>query len=128
MYNFQGEHMLTLQKTTAVVASANKEALKVSAEIVAGNILNAQVVKLVKPRLPMMVKGYADTEIGEAVIANLIAAALIHTMPHNKKATAAASCMIQAASIKAVSSFNFEAMVEDLLAGVSIPGFDETAE
>lgn len=120
--------MLTLQKTTAVVASANKEALKVSAEIVAGNILNAQVVKLVKPRLPMMVKGYADTEIGEAVIANLIAAALIHTMPHNKKATAAASCMIQAASIKAVSSFNFEAMVEDLLAGVSIPGFDETAE
>lgn len=122
--------MLTLQKTTAVVASANKEALKVSAEIVAGNILNAQVVKLVKPRLPKMVvaMGYADTELGEAVIANLVAAALIHIMPHNKKATAAASCMIQAASIKAVSSFNFEAMVEDLLAGVSIPGFDETAE
>ena len=113
--------MLTLQKTTAVVASANKEALKVSAEIVAGNILNAQVVKLVKPRLPMMVKGYADTEIGEAVIANIFAAGLMHMFPDNTRVLLAADCMIKAAAVKFANTLNVESMVDELLAGVELP-------
>ena len=113
--------MLKIGQTAAIVAASNKNALGTSATIVAGNVINKQVVNLITPRLPIMVRGYASTELGEAVIANLVAGVIIHTLPHNEKAVKAAECMIQAASVSFLSSFNIEGMVEDLLKDFQLP-------
>ena len=113
--------MLKLDQTAKFVAQANKGALATSGTIVAGNVLNKQVIKLVKPKLPAIIRGYADTALGEAAIANLIAAVIIHTLPTNEKAVKAAECMIQAASVSLLSSFNIEEMVDSLIADFAIP-------
>jgi 1,4-dihydroxy-2-naphthoate octaprenyltransferase len=65
---------------------------------------------------------YAQTPIGKAALANIVAGVLIHTMPENEKVAVAAECMIQSASLQLASSFNIEEMINDLLDGV--PGLD----
>ncbi len=114
--------MLKVGETASVMLDANKEAAIDSGKIIAGNVLNDRVIKLVSPKLPIMVRGYADTPIGKAAIANLIAGVLIHTMPENTKVGIAAEAMIQSASLQLASSFNIEEMVNELLDGV--PGLD----
>ena len=113
--------MLNVKDTAAVMVKANTQAIKLSAGLTAGNIINRQIVKVVRPKLPAMIRGYADSEFGEAVIANAVAAAIITMLPENKRATTAAKCMIEAASVKFVGSFNLEQMLEDALAGVALP-------
>lgn len=112
--------MLTFNQTSKVLVEANKAAITNSAQITAGNIINARVVKTLKPMLPIMVRGYADTDLGEFVLANAIAATIFHTMPQNKNAVRAADCMIQAASLKFLGSFNIEAKLDELLSGVNL--------
>lgn len=112
--------MLKIKQTADVIVEANKAAIVNSAQITAGNIINGRVVKTLKPMLPIMVRGYADTDLGEFVLANAIAAAIFHTMPGNKNAVRAADCMIQAASLKFLGSFNIEAKLDELLSGVNL--------
>jgi hypothetical protein len=112
---------LTFKQTTGAVVTTNKESAILAAKLTAGNILNERVVKLVKPQLPVLARGYADTEIGKAVAANVTAAALIHFFPTNQKAVAAAECMIQAAMAGFVASFDIEGTVNELLDGINIP-------
>jgi hypothetical protein len=112
--------------TMGALVDANKEAAIDSGKIIAGNIINDRLVKIITPKLPMMVRGYADTPLGKATISNAIAGVLIHTMPTNAKVMTAAECMIQSASLQLASSFNIEQMVQELLDGV--PGLDVMAE
>lgn len=113
---------LTLGQTAAAIVAQNKASGKVAGGIIAGNIINDRLAKIVTPKLPMMVRGYADTPLGKAAIANLAAGALIHFLPGNTKATTAASAMIEAAMVEFASSFNIEAMVDELLDGVDLSG------
>ena len=78
--------MLKVSDTLSIISNENKEAAKVAARLTAGNILNDRAVKLITPQLPMMAKGYAQTEIGKAVIANVVAGAVVHFAPTNDKA------------------------------------------
>lgn len=112
--------MLKIDQTAKVVLNANKMALANSAQITAGNIINARTVKAIKPIIPLMARGYADTDLGEFLIANAIAAAIIHTMPGNKNAVRAADCMVQAASLKFMGSFNIESKLDELLSGIDL--------
>lgn len=120
--------MLKIGETAGVLVSANKEAAKESASIVAGRILNKRVAKIVAPKLPLMVRSYAQTQLGEAVLANVVAGVLIHVMPENAKVQLASNAMIQAASLELLSSFNIEEMIDELLDGVKLPEAPETAE
>jgi len=112
---------LTVKQTTNVVFNQNKEAAKLAAQLTAGNVLNDRVVKLVKPQLPVLARGYAETELGKAVAANVAAAALIHFFPTNKKAVMAAEAMIAAAMANFVASFDIEGTVNELLDGINLP-------
>ena len=112
---------LTIKQTTSVVVNQNKEAAKLAAQLTAGNVLNERVVKLVKPQLPVLARGYADTELGKAVAANVAAAALIHFFPTNKKAVMAAEAMIASAMANFVASFDIEGTVNELLDGINLP-------
>ena len=68
---------MTLQELSTVMVEQNKSAFKTSATRRSGKIFNDRVINLIKPRLPMMVKGYADTDLGRFVIANAVAAAIV---------------------------------------------------
>lgn len=112
--------MLKIKETAGVVVDSLQENAKLAATITAGNVINARVGKLVSPKLPLMVRGYAGTPLGEAAIANLCAAALIHVMPGNSKVLLAADAMQKAAMIKFAGTFNIEEMIDELLDGVTL--------
>lgn len=111
---------LTLKQTAQVIASANTDAAKLAAKITVGNVLNENVTKLIAPKLPMMVRGYADSALGKAFIANAVSAALIHFAPTNRNAQLAAEAMINSAMLEFAASFNIEAMINELIAGVDL--------
>ncbi len=119
---------MKLKQTANIMLEANKDAAGNTAKLVAGRIINARLSKIVKPKLPMYARGYAGTPIGEAVIANVVASALIHFMPSNQKVVLAADSMIQAAMLEFAGSFDIEGMVDELLDGVKLPEFTKTEE
>ena len=117
--------MLEIKDTASILIGANKDAAFDSGKLIAGNIINDRVSKILIPKLPMIARGYAQTNLGKAALSNLVAGVLIHTMPDNAKVQLAAEAMIQSASLQLASSFNLEEMVNELLDNV--PGLD-TAE
>ena len=112
--------MLTATQTGGVMVAANKNAAVSTAKLIAGKIINQRVVKLIRPQLPMMARGYADSALGEAVIANAVAAAIVHIAPNNEKAVLASQAMIDAAMLEFMSSFNLDEKIDDLLKGIDI--------
>jgi len=112
--------MLQIKDTVNILTEENKDAAKVAARLTVGNILNDRAVKIVGPKLPMMIRGYADTEIGKAAIANIIAGAVIHVAPTNEKAIMASQAMIHSAMANLVGSFNIEEMVNEFIDGVNL--------
>jgi len=121
--------MLTLGQTGSIALDTNKEALRIAAGLEAGKIINNKLVELVKPRIPVYARGYIDSPIGKAVLANAVASAMIHFLPTNQKATAAAEAMVQAGMVGFVGSFNIEEMINELLEGVTLPeSFVATSE
>lgn len=112
---------LGIKNTGSILVEANKAAAVMSAEITAGNLLNERVAKLVAPKLPMMVRGYADSPIGRAALSNLVAGAVINFMPDNQVAVRAADAMVKSAMLSLVQEFNIEEMVNELLEGITLP-------
>ena len=111
---------LTLTDTKNIAVMRNQEAAKMAASITAGNILNDKVVGIISPRLPPFAVGYANTEMGKAVIANVVASAITHFMPANEKANLASKAMVDSAMLSFVGSFNIEEMVTELMDGVNL--------
>jgi len=75
-----------------------------------------------------MARGYASTELGKAVIANVVAGVIIHTMPTNKRAIQASECMIQSGSLTLMESFNIQDIINELLDGITLPEAFEAPE
>ena len=114
--------IMTKLKTTATeVATQNKDAIKMAAKLEAGKIINKQVIKQVKPHLPLLVRGLADHPAASIVLANVVSIAVKHFMPENKKLNTVAELMLGAAAVDTVASFNIEAFVEDLLKNIKLP-------
>jgi hypothetical protein len=113
---------LTLKQTAGALLSANTSAVKLSAKITVGNILNDRVAAIVVPKLPMMMRVMASGEpaITKAVLANLVSVAIIQFAPENEKATLAADAMINAAMLEFAGSFNIEAMINEVIDGLDL--------
>jgi len=116
---------LKVKQTANVTLAANKQALVLAGELTAGNLLNDRLAKLVTPKLPFIARAYADTPIGKAILANTVAAALIHFLPENEKAQLASGMMVQAAMVEFVGEFNIEEMVNDFLDDITLPKVTE---
>jgi ribosomal protein L18 len=114
----------TLKNTVTEVFELNKEAALSTAKRVAGRALIKKVTKLIKPKLPVLVRGYAETPLFEALIGNLIAIAL-KQYTTNQKAQFAADAMIEASMDSIAMNFNLDSMLDNLLSGISIPGIEE---
>lgn len=123
--NLTGEVKMT--KVNNVVA-ANKSAAVSVAKIEAGRIAVKQAVKLVKPAVPMMARGYLETALGELVVANLFKFAVDNFAANNDKAQVVADAMLQGAMLGAIQSLNVEQMISDVLEKVDISKFADIAK
>lgn len=112
---------LTLGQTASVIVASNKSSAKTATGIIAGNVINQRLAKIVVPKLPMMARGYLDSPMGHAVLANVAAGALIHFFPGNKRAQQASAAMIESAMVTFASSFEIEDMIDEILEGVTFP-------
>lgn len=117
--NKESNKMTAKTAATALIAK-NKSAAITTAKITVGKAAMKQVTKLVSPKLPMMVRGYADTPVGRLLIANIFSFAVANYMANNKKAAIVADAMLEGAMMETMSSLNLEEMLEDLLDKVNI--------
>ena len=115
--------MLKVTDTASILVGANKDAAVDSAKIIAGDIISQRALKIITPKLPLMVRSYvSETEIGKAAVSNLIAGVLIHTLPNNKQAQVAAEALIASASLRLAQSLKINELIDELLDGV--PGLN----
>ena len=112
---------MTIQDVTSAMVDQNKTSFQASAKRRIGKLFNDKLVSLIKPKLPMMVKGYVDTEIGRYVLTNLFAAALIKFGYNHDKLILLAEAGIDDATDQFLGSFNIEEIINEL-----IDGFDTT--
>lgn len=123
--NSTGEE--NMSKVNAIV-SANKTAAVNAAKIEAGRIAVKQAVKLVKPAVPMMARGYLETALGELVVANLFKFAVDNFAANNDKAQVVADAMLQGAMMGAIQSLNIEELVNQVLDKVDVSKFTSLVE
>lgn len=109
----------------ATVLNANKAAVVNVAKIEAGRIAVKQAVKLVKPAVPMMARGYLDTAIGELVVANLFKFAVDNFAANNQKAQVVADAMLQGAMLGTIQSLNIEQMIAEVMEKVDFTKFTD---
>ena len=112
-----------MSKVTNIVnttVDVNKEAIKLAAKLEIGKVATAQLKKVVKPKLPMMVRGYADSALFDIVLANAVGIALREYAPGNEKAQIVSEAMIQSAAVELMTSFNINDMVNDMLENIDI--------
>lgn len=103
------------KSTIGTVKDRNVEAVKLTAKIAAGKALNCTVQEKIVPKLPLMVRGYANTEVGQVVLANVVAAALTYYAPSDERAKMVSEAMIQASMLDMMASFDIEGLVKDFL-------------
>ena len=123
--NSTGEVKMT--KVSNIV-TANKSAAVSVAKIEAGRIAVKQAVKLVKPAVPMMARGYLETALGELAVANLFKFAVDNFAPNNNKAKVVADAMLQGAMLGAIQSLNVEQMINDVMDKVDISKFTDVTK
>lgn len=108
-----------LKDTGLQTLDQNKKAAIIAGKMEAGRILNKQVLKQIKPHIPMFVRGYLDTPLAPVIVANLVAAIGNHTQ--NKKVQQVSELLLLAAADATVQSFNLDKIIDDVLAGVKLP-------
>ena len=111
----------TLKDNISTQIIETKEATINAAELKAGQLINKQAIKLIKPQLPMMVRGFADHPAASVVLANVIGLALKQYAPENPKLAKVSSLMLNAAAFDTIDSFNIDAMVDKLVSGIKLP-------
>lgn len=122
----EGNTMSKIKTVATTALTANKNAVVTAAKIEAGRIATKQAVALVKPHLPLMVRGYAETPVGELVIANLFSLMIQNFAPQNEKAAIVADAMLNGAMLGAVQSLKVEQLINDVMSKVDISKFTET--
>uniref|UniRef100_A0AAU8GJN5 DNA N-6-adenine methyltransferase n=2 Tax=Viruses TaxID=10239 RepID=A0AAU8GJN5_9CAUD len=116
-----------MSKVSSIVA-ANKSAVVNAAKLEAGKIALTQITKVAAKKAPFMIKGYIDTPIGRVVIANLLSVAVDQYAPTNQKAKAVAGAAMEAAMLEMVQSFNIAEMIDEMVKGIDISTFTQSAE
>lgn len=107
-------------KITSIVAQA-KTAAVTAGEIQAGKALNIAIIKAIKPKAPLMVRGYLDHPAAPAVVALAVvsAAEFMPAGPAKVKITKAASLMLTAAVIDGADKLlDLEGMIDKVFAGL----------
>lgn len=111
--------MSKLKTTTLNTLEQNKQAAIIAAKVDAGRIINKQVIKQLKPHVPMLLRGYLDTPLAPVIAANVVAMIGNHT--DNNKIKKVSELMLLGAADATVQSFNLDKIIDDVLAGIKLP-------
>lgn len=111
--------MSKLKTTTLNTLEQNKQAAIIAAKVDAGRIINKQVIKQLKPHVPMLLRGYLDTPLAPIIAANVVAMIGNHT--DNSKVKKVSELMLLGAADATVQSFNLDKIIDDVLAGIKLP-------
>lgn len=107
--------MNTTSKISKAVAT-NKQAAVSAAVLETGRMANNAALKLIKPRLPLVARGYADSGFGKLAIANATLMAVNQFRPESQALQRVANAMVVAAYQEVIQSFNIEEMLDTLCA------------
>jgi hypothetical protein len=118
----KGTSMISKTPTSnAIVARAsaivtdNADAMKTAAYLEAGTILNTQLGKIASAKLPLMLRGYANTPVGALVIANLFNVAITQFRPDDKLLGRLAQASLEAAHLDAIRALDINGLIDELL-------------
>lgn len=106
----------------STVVQANKKAATVAAKVTGGKVALKVVKDKIAPMLPMMLRGYVDTPLGDVIIANIAIMANKYTNGQYKVLGVAAEAMTEAAYAKFFESFKLDEMLADLEAKLAKSG------
>lgn len=109
----------TFMSKVKITIEQNKEAALVAAKMEAGRVLNKQIIKQLKPHVPLLFRGYLDTPLAPVILAN--ATALLGNHIGNAKVQKISELMLLAAADITVQSFNLDKIIDDALAGIKLP-------
>lgn len=110
------------------IVIANKSAAVSVAKIEAGRIAVKQAVKMIKPAVPVMARGYLETALGELIVANLFKFAVDNFAANNDKAALVADAMLQGAMLGTIQSLNVEQLINEVLGKVDLSKFTESSD
>ena len=117
------------KRTKASIANTLKDtnlsAVKIATRITLGKTINKALAKKVKPKLPMMIRGYAEHPLFDILLANAFNIIVKQKFPENKKANYAADAMMEASMLTMAESFNLDEMLSDFLDGIKLPDLTE---
>ena len=119
---------MQINKSVNIAVQAITEGAKTGANITIGNIINQRVAMAVKPMLPIMVRGYVDTPLGQSVVGALAATVVLQFLSNNEQARLAAGAMYEAAGVGLVTNFNFEAKFNEILGGLDMSALTPAAQ
>lgn len=111
----------TLKDNAVELVQENKAAAFTAAEIKAGQIINQQAISLIKPKLPMMIRGYADSPLASVILANVVALGLKQYAAGNSKLEKISELMIAGAAFDSIDALNLDGLVNDFIAGIKLP-------
>lgn len=94
--------------------ATNKQAAVSAAVLETGRMANGAAIKLLKPRLPMVVRGYADTAFGKLALANATLMAVNQFRPESAALQRVANAMVVAAYQEVIQSFDIEGLLDSL--------------
>lgn len=117
--------MIGSANNTSVVSTmvqANKKAATVAAKVTGGKVALKVVKDKIAPMLPMMLRGYVDTPLGDVIIANIAIMANKYTNGQYKVLGVAAEAMTEAAYAQFFESFKLDEMLADLEAKLAKSG------
>jgi len=105
----------------AQAIDTNKNAAILAAQLEAGRLANKHATKLISGKLPLMVKGYADTPLARLAFANAIKFAVDNYGgkfgKHKDLASQVSAAMVVAAYSELIANFDIDSMIEQFLEG-----------
>lgn len=97
------------------IIETNKNVATSAAYMEAGRIANNQIAKALGKKLPMMLRGYADTCYGKLVISNIANIAIEKFRPEDVKLQSLSKAMMVQAYQEVLREFDIEGLIEELL-------------
>jgi hypothetical protein len=106
--------------SVAAIVDRNKATAISAGFMEAGRIANGQVAKFVGKKLPVMVRGYADTALGKLVLANLASIAVQRVRPGSEQLVKLTNAMMVQAYQQLLGEVDLEGMLDELLEHATI--------
>lgn len=105
----------------AQAVDTNKNAAILAAQLEAGRLANKHATKLISGKLPLMIKGYADTPLARLAFANAIKFAVDNYGgkfgKHKELASQVSEAMVVSAYSEIIANFDIDSMIEQFLEG-----------